>query len=387
MIQVNTLAEALFGLVGFRQDANDYLTDLPSDLLASRSGLMVQDAHPLLTNENIFLTAPDFKRQSSTELTANTRYAEWLRQRMKASCLTVAQKMLSHKAFQIKDVLINSRAYHKPGEFANKVIKANRFVGVKVAINQPFEGVMLNINQIGLQLSGTNLNMKAYVFSPNQFTPLVEATFNHESSYFFQWHTLPDQISPQINQPAHELYVGYFESDLSGQAIKSDIDLNNPACNACPSDSYSRGLVSKWKPWINMQAFEVSDLNGTNLPQMDKAKWVTNNNFGINLSVQVVCDYTNIIKLQEKSLAEAVQKQIAADLISAMGNSTRENGIEEKTKQLAMYALDNREHGQIGLLSELEKLYEKLSFEFSGRGPCMPCEKRGYSVSSVFSWA
>ena len=64
MIRIQEIQEKLLHLIGWRQsyDTNDIV--LSESLTQSESGLYYQDAHPLLTLQNLVSVAPDFKNIS-----------------------------------------------------------------------------------------------------------------------------------------------------------------------------------------------------------------------------------------------------------------------------------------------------------------------------------
>ena len=75
MLRAKHIQDSLLGLVGWKQtdDANPDLL-LSSNLLGSESGLYYQQAHPLLTLNNMASIAPDFSDYSKPEYDTDTEY-------------------------------------------------------------------------------------------------------------------------------------------------------------------------------------------------------------------------------------------------------------------------------------------------------------------------
>ena len=75
MLRYNDITEALLHLVGWRQPYNPK-DRLAEDLDTSESGLYFQDAHPLMTLDNIAAVVPDNFKLQYPDWNATTIYAK-----------------------------------------------------------------------------------------------------------------------------------------------------------------------------------------------------------------------------------------------------------------------------------------------------------------------
>ena len=77
MLRAKYIEDSLLGLVGWKQtdDANPDLL-LSSNLLGSESGLYYQQAHPLLTLNNMASIAPDFSDYTQPEYDDTITYSK-----------------------------------------------------------------------------------------------------------------------------------------------------------------------------------------------------------------------------------------------------------------------------------------------------------------------
>jgi hypothetical protein len=425
MYRESDLMTCLFGLAGWRQNANPEYPTLPDYLTASASGLYFQDAHPLLTIENIDQSGKNYDHYAYDAYTAGEDYlagervrytdtkvyaaktdlsnvpgvlnpADWdevilLAQKIesmtKAGINKVATAVTSGKKVDglTKSIFENVQLFGGMGDITQKEVKQGRFVGLQIQVKSARD-ISVLIRRIGTQFSAANPNFKLWLFHSSQSEPVTSITLNLTRANAFNWsvNTNADLIlkylSPQLF-PGGSYYLGYYEDDLEGMAINKGYNWAGvPACGTCNNDL---ALFNQWSSFISVTPFAVpaeyledirpTDPDGPFLWDTNVNQWNYSKNFGLNLDLTTACDLTDFFCREGRLFTDAIIKQVAVDALNEMAYSTRNNVLAKETRDLAIYAL-NDEEKKIGLVSQLNKAIEALSFDFSDLNElCLPC--------------
>lgn len=423
MYNANLIKENLFGLVGFKQTRNPVFGLLPADLLVSRSGLYVDDQHPLLARENIHAainfeeykyypawvqpaegepgygagvqvshngllylnTVPGNTTQPGTAdnatWAATSVLGIYLREVMQTATAEVLNRVFTHKKIDLQTKAIHEdlQLFSGTGNRNHKIIKSGRFVGLEINLRN-MRDIAFKVNRIGLQIDTVNPEFRLYLYHTSQPEPLQTWDFNIDKPGFFQWFPVTDLalnfISQQYNTGGNFL-LGYFESDFEGQAIEMQNDLLAGPCMSC--NAYDKNSFQAYSKYVEIHPFSVGigSIDGVNLWEQADQAYHYNTNFGINLGFTVECDVTDFVLRSEGVLADAVAKATAVALLKAIAFSTQNKGLTNQIKDLARYELDNKENFTPGLAKLYEKSLEALNFDLSGlNSACLPCITR-----------
>lgn len=434
MFNASTISTCLSGLVGFKQHHNAGYDRLDSDIVSSLTGQYIDSsAHSLFTIENIAACAENFSKTEVVAYAAGTTYGigdvvkdsniiyeslvagnvgntpatsstQWrvtnllsayLRKVLNGASINLfnavfAQRKLYEAA---KTLLTDTSLYDGVGNLSRKITKLSRFVGYR--INPGYPDVVINISSAGFQFDTVNPEFKLYVYHSSMDTPLSVITLNINTPISFQWKQMETLLSLYSNSAATNskgrFYVGYYEDDLVGQAIWKEQLWNGRACSSCNNiDSY---LYRQWSKYFSIQPIYVENAWIDNDPartMFDEEKVIElgNQNWGMNLRVQVHCDVSDLICRSKFAFGDALKKQVTHDLLRDMAFSTRDNQKKEKVSQLAHYALENKENHTKGVIAELETAVKGVSLDMSSLSSvCLPCADAGNGmiVGSVFS--
>jgi len=366
MINQSIVTSCFENLFGYEQTTNSDYPTLATNILTGVGGRNIQQLHPLLTTENLHNCAPK-----------NANFSDYLRKKRINSIEKLIDNIYTAKQLNenSKELLSEVRLYEGSGNFLNKIIKQNRFVGFKIDMIQ--SDLSLMIKSIGLQLTELNPNFKLYVYHTSKLEPIGTIDIIHNKAVSFSWFTIATQILPEIKG---SYYIGYYESDLIGQAIYRDNNLTvSPACNSCSPVNYN--LFQSWSKFVNLQSFYVDIDNLNN----DKTKWTTesevyinNTNFGLNLQISVICDLSGLFCRNKELFRDALGKQLTVDFLNEIAYSNRDNQLREKLVQMAFIALGDETNG---VKKELEKAVKAINYGTSDINQlCLPCQNNALKI-------
>lgn len=415
MFSIDTVQTCLTNQIGVRREANPSFSSLYSSLTTSNSGLYLQDLHPLFWLDNLYSIAQDFTRYSFPAYSNSTTYAlgdrvtnagllyeslananlnnpvtdttkwaykdffsEWIINIRNSSAIKMLQDVVTQKeiAETSKSILQNINLYDGWGNPNDKILKQGRFVYLEVT---PKFGSSISINLSALEGQfDSNESFNLYIFHSSQYAPIYTIPVTLSSGYSMTRFELTNTV---LNKYNGTYYIGYYEDDLTGQAI----EYNNyywgkyvggtfaPGPCRCSAKNYS--LYSKWSNYVSVRAGYVrsSDLNGTNLWNIDKGIINYNTTWGMNLLFSVECDISEFICTNKSLLSNALAKRLTVDLLQYIAYNTRNNGIAEKAQSKAFIALD-KVNGDA--TKEYENSIKGLSFNMSALSDCQPCNKK-----------
>jgi hypothetical protein len=431
MFNPTTIQTCLSGLIGFRQHYNTAYDRYDSDIVASAAGLYIDNsAHSLITVENISAIAENFSKTDVSAYSNAITYAKgdivkdssiiyeslvannlnhtpassasywrvtnltsaYLRRLVNSASINLFNKVFAQKKLYevAKTLLTDTSLYDGVGNLARKITKFSRFVGFRISPN--FNDTVINISWAGFQFDTINPAFKLYVYHSSQNEPIKEITLALSKAISFEWKELTELLSLNYSSSATNtkgyFYIGYYEDDLVGQAIWKEQSFSGAACASCNNlDSY---LWRQWNKYFSIQSFYVEEAwldAGRNLFVEDKAIELGNQNWGMNLKLQVQCDVSDVICRSKMAFGDALVKQVVHDLLRDMAYSMRDNQKKEKVSQLAHYALENKENHTKGVIAELDTAVKNVSFDLSSMSSvCLPCNTggAGISISSVF---
>jgi hypothetical protein len=178
-------------------------------------------------------------------------------------------------------------------------------------------------------------------------------------------------------------YLGYFEDDLQGQAIRREYNFVKGACISC--NHYNFEAFNKWSKYVTIRPFSVpaSALTGTNLFSGQSIQYDLASNFGINVSLTVYCDMTEFFILNKALFADAYAMKTASLLLKEIAYSTRMTAISDKNRAIAMADLD--QSSPSAWIQEYLTELKALAIDFSGlSSKCLPePASKGITVGAI----
>lgn len=418
MFTTSVVQSCLEGLVGFLQPTDPAYPPIQSSLLATASGQTL--SHPLCVMENLYNVAPEFGSfeyeawsvatayekgqrvaasgktwEARAQLAANSTlapplaldsweeinpFSAWIKQVYGQACVNLLNTVIREKKLHTaaRSLLESQQLYQGPGAAYNTIIKKGRFLGFEIGLTST-EGLAMRIDKIGMQVD-TPQTLTLYLYNSSQAVAVATFDVNIATASSFAWQPIADAVIGYMHNDTDSdsvWYLGYYEEDLNGQAIGKEMNISSAPCLSC--DQFNISSYNKWSRYTWLNAIEVPEtaLSPTrDLFNTTKASRVNTSNWGMNLSVSVMCDLSNVACANKMLLADGLAMQLALEFLQHIAFNTRTNVISDKTKQLAMAELDDNEKSG-SFKSQYVKAVRALSLDLSGLNvACMPCSTR-----------
>lgn len=444
MLRLKDIQAALLHLVGWHQPYNS-AERISGDLDTSESGLYFQDAHPLMTLDNIAAIVPDnFKLQypqwngttiynkgakvmhgnvvwiatavnSGEEPPINdwtgdystifvgswqayNFFTDYLQRATEGGIAQMVQKWIDTKKLnaETKSLLERRTFFDGAGRITATERNRGRIVGFEIVPVRAM-GVTTKIERLGLQMSGAVGTVRVYLFHSSQPDPI--RTFDLEytkTNGGFQWFTLQDCYLPYIsdsNNAGGAWYLCYNQADLPEgmKAINVSKDWSREPCGTC-----NIGSVETWRQitkYMQISPFAVGALQTfaqyPELWDISRNLYTNTCNYGINCEVTVGCDLTDFIISQRSVFADALQKQVAYNVLRtmAMNPDVRVNRNQSNVSRMdILYELDGNTDAKRpnGLGADLKNTFKALEIDTRGLDRiCLSCNNGGVKYRTV----
>lgn len=425
MIQLEKIVTGLESQVIFEQTEDPDYAPLASDLVDTSTGARLC-YHPLIRSENIDAIAPNYDNMNwpawiaqaytagttvkhlGTHWTASAdtlagdipgtsilwvekdRLSDYLRRRRKEAIRHVVMDSYNSKRMKNKqrEELDNIMLYEGGGSMDLKVIKKGRIVGFSIELLNNL-GLEVVLAQLSLQLD-TIQPLNLYLWHQNQEDPIDIIPINQTVANSVEWHDLGNKLKfrdLENNLDNGFYYLGYYEDDLIGQAIRKRFTFGVTPCSTC--SRYNSKAYNRYSQYVKFRAFSVAP---GNIPASNKLWDVRNitynadTNWGMNLRISSGCDISDWVLDRPHVFADSIAEQLKFDIIQEIAHNTRSNNLSEITKQNARGVLQAEHLGGEGLTKRLENSKESANIEMSDiqRNVCMPREKvKGVTSSTV----
>ena len=409
MYNVSSLKSGLLGLVGWRQNYDPAGVQL-SALTTSTSGLYFNDEHPLLNIENLLSIAPEFSKLASipawdsgtayivgdlvslsgtnyratagstNQTPPGTDYWEvydpftlWLKEKTQAGIIRAVDAWLARK-FLVntgRNLLERKQLLEVAGNLNDKDTNDSRVAGLEITPIRS-RNITAEIEAVGLQFDTTQ-TITVYLFSASQPAPLQSQAVTYSTAGALQWET----VNWTLNG-AGSYYLVVNQDDITGQSINGVVEHAN-ACGGIEQ-------LPKGK-FFRASAFDVAG-GVSSLWNLDNMSYTRSTNYGLNVRLNVQCDFTNLILEQKSLFATAIAKQVAIDLLReiAFNATSRVNRHEANVDtRTLLYEIDGDSQGRPGgMRKQLEEAIDAIQFDETGIDKhCLPCRRRAVKYRAV----
>ncbi len=428
MYQIDVIAEALNDLLGFRQNPDPSGPQLTPDLLISESYMYFEDEHPLVTITNLWKISQEFIATVYPDYVPGDTYTEgtivafnskdwialrdnqniepgtsaldwaeysafsvWLSQLRRTAIIKVIEQFVRTKQTlkKGKAILDKKALYNGVGRMSNQIDNNDQFVGLDIELPR-HQGATCYINKAGFQFTEA-VTFDLHLFHSSQEDPIRTISIEYTKANSVQWFNLADLIlkyyDEDITDTGGAYSIGYYQIDLgTAKAINKVIDWSTGPCSACEEYMFNDyQLRSKYLSVFAMAAPEGT--KGKLFPSEDKS-FYSDRNYGMNLQVSVLCDFTDFVIEQKDIFKAAISKQFAILTLEKMihnpeGNITRE--VLTKNAARITYDLDGTDESKDNSLRA--KFVEEMeAIDFSTEGInrlCLKCSNKGIRYKSI----
>lgn len=439
MVRVNDIQEKLLHLIGWEQNYDTADLKISESLTASESGLYFQQAHPLLTLQNLASIAPDFKNTDYPEYDGATPYSkgnivkkeeklykalqdvtgvepgtesaywsetspfsEWLERKTKASIQKAIMRFCTEKIAQgtYKSLCENKVLFDGTGRIVDTIRNRNDLVGFEI-VPVRSKGVTLKINRIGIQFTEPG-DYKLYLMHSSREEPVRTLTLKKAAKNSMEWFSFDDLYLPYQGEDTDaggSWYLVYAQSELpsGSQAIRKDRDWSKGPCASC-----SRREFLSWQAWskyLEIHPFYVSEElvpgldaepgESVGLWDVEENVYTYDSNYGINLDVTVGCDITDFVIEQRMLFQDVIMKQLAIDMLrefayNANVRANRHAINASRTDILYEIDGDSSSMKKSGLSYQLDLAFKAIELSTSGIDRvCLPCKNNGVKYRTV----
>ena len=417
MIRINDIQDALLHLVGWEQSF-DPEQPIAATLTETESGLTYQQAHPMVTLENIRATMPeqymyqypawtageyakgekvlkgDKVWESLKNHNADTPSLEsdnwqlydftsvWLERLTRSAIAKTVQTFLQKKSLlrESKNLLERRSLFDGAGRMDNTIQNGQRLVGMEIVPAYSM-GVTTKVERIGMQMVGATGTVVLYVFHSSMRDPYKTIEFNiQRGNGTMEWQNV-ELYLPYMGSTG-AWYIVYDQAELPDgmEAINVTKDWSREPCGTC-----NRGNLQAWREltkYIMVSPFRVAALETfAEYPEMwdiEDNIYTNTYNYGLNMEVSVGCDLTDFIIQQRNIFATCLQRQLAVDVIRtlALNPDVRVNRHQfNASKEELLYEIDGNPQGRAtGLGKELADAYNALDLDTRGIDRiCLTC--------------
>ena len=404
MIRAIEIQNKLLNLIGWEQNYDATGLQISEALTHSDTGLYYQQAHPLLTIQNLTCIAPDFKNIQSNE--ANERFSNWLESKTKASIIKAVTRFINDKTIKGagKILLENRTLFDVTGRISDTVKNRNNIVGFEI-VPVRSNGVTTKINRICLHFTEPG-NYKVYIFHSSSSEPIYTIELEKTKRNAAEWFNVNDIYLP-YRGPKTDIggswYLCYEQSALpeNSKAIQKEYDWSKGPCKSCSKREYDAWQL--WSKYVEIHPFYTpnpnirfsndfnNDFSKPTLQMWDveNNNYTYDNNYGINIELSVGCDITDFIVEQKEIFADVIMKQLAIDMLRefAYNANVRTNRHSINASRLdILYEIDGDSSSlkKSGLSYQLEQAYKAIDFTTRGLDRiCMPCVNNGIKYRTV----
>jgi hypothetical protein len=338
----------------------------------------------LLTYDNILKVLPADAQNPNALLVDKFKY--YTRE--------VLSKLTTHKKINkvTRDVLDRTTAYTGLGSLNQTVINKSKFVGWQIELKKGKDTVV-EIKEIGLQATEPQTSLSIYVFHTSQREPIAQTTITTSKGGSFQWYHLEEPIvlsyyadDENDYETGGYFYIGYFQDDLVGNAIRKDVNFIKPPCSTCDGGRNYRSW-SKWSKFISIGTAETNEMDKDNPLMVDTSELGLSDGltYGLNFSFSIKCDLTKFTIDHLHLLVEPIKYSIASNLLKQMIYTSRDNMEREKSLDLAYLALYGDDRSNKNSIDYLFKQsLEALDFDTSQLSSvCMQGHNQGVKFGIV----
>ena len=421
MIRINQIQDALLHLVGWEQ-SYDPAKEIDAALTETESGLTFQQAHPMVTLDNIRSIMPEDYYYQYPAYDKDTEYGKgvkvsytskvwesltnhnegntpaegseywqvydfasvWLTRLTRSAIAKVVQQFLTQKSLlrESKTLLERRSLFDGAGRLNNTIANGQRLVGMEIVPAYSM-GVTTKLERIGLQMTGATGRVTLYIFHSSMRDPYKVIEFDvAKGDGSMEWKTLQDCYLPYMGDTG-AWYVVYNQADLPAgmEAVNVTKDWSREPCGTC-----NRGSLEAWRAltkYMMVSPFKVNALETfaeyPELWDIEDNTYTNTHNYGINMELSVGCDLTDFIIRERAIFANVLQKQMAADILRtlAMNPDVRVNRNQANaSRENLLYEVDGNPQGRAtGLGKELKEAYDALDLDTRGIDRiCLTCK-------------
>lgn len=427
MYTISELQTGLAGLIGVRDTKTTDIPAISSSLTATSSGSYWDDYHPLLNTDTLFYTGPNFEADNygtwsnAVSYALGTRkiylniayectkvggstigvlpslltewktvFSAWLGEKVNSSIANLFNRLATEKKLNLstKSLFEDVQLFTGAGRLQDTISNANRLVGLQIDPKM-INNIKIVLNNLGVQFTQIQPGFTIYLWHSSRKEAVASMVVTTSTAYKFEWKTLTDTTTSlpfeldfvnfgnNIDSGGH-WYIGYFESTIAGSSIEKKYDFETGPCTGC-GDNQNVKIYNLWNKYVDIVPFYFSttDLDVLNLPDIEKIRYTPTTNYGLNLSMSVMPDVTELVLKQKHLIAYPLGLQFAVDMLGWMSFNPplRTNAVRANASQQAILYERDGDANTEGLKQRLAKAITALAEDLSRLSTALPDNK------------
>jgi hypothetical protein len=380
MFNISTLKTALTGYIGFRQFDDTALGSIPTAMRSSVSGQYFDDFHPLLRTDNLYWASPE-----------EATFSTWLQAKVDSSVAKLFNRLATDKKLSgsTKSIFDNYQLFTGAGRLSDGITKSGRLVGLAITPKN-INNIQVVLNQVGLQFT-VQQSLTLYLWHSSRVAT-VDSQVVTTGTNRFNWENLGWSLDfvNYVNDvdAGGTWYVGYFENDLTGNAVRKSYDFYAGPCRSCPGSGDNVTRFNLWSKYVDIMPFSCNVISGQNFPPIEDLMYDETVNYGLNLSLSVRPDITELITNNLSLLTYPLGMQFANDMLEwmAYNPAVRVNPSRVNASQgVLLYELSGATNTKSdGIKLELTKAIGALAEDLSNISAALPKNKpSGIRVGTI----
>lgn len=375
--------ECLDKLIGWKEhyDNSEIPAFVNPSLKETETGEYYQEKHPAMRLDLIESTLPsNLPLEDYLASVQDSAITELLND------VTVAKELSKTS----KELVANDVIYNSEGWVSNTITNESRFVGIRF---RPLLSIGLKavINRFALQLTSAQAGLTVYIYHSHRAKFLKKITYTTTQGGQFNWmEILFDMMSDDKDLSGGSFYIGYYQDDLTGQAVKYDkLNWRTGFCGGCDGGVNQTRYTSISK-YVNMTSFYVpaASLNPNHDDMFSPEDIIETDdtNWGFNFNISVKCDLTNFWCDNRMTLRTALGLKVVHKVLKDISFSQQINHIEEQLKMMIIRDLEgDKETNYINIPQQYERALKAIKFDHSSiNSICLPCSvNSGVSYSTM----
>jgi hypothetical protein len=421
MVTISTLQTGLAGWIGVRDTKATDIDAIDSSLTTATSGSYFDDFHPILHTDTLTKIGPNFAAENYAAWSALTTYSTgnrvlysgiawqskadvnlnnapaasawwktvfsaWLNEKINASIANLANKLQTEKKLNLstKSLLSNTQLF-TGASGRDTITNSGRLVGFEIDPRK-INNIKVVLNYLGVQFSAVQTGFNIYLYHSSRKGAVASMNITTTTAYKFEWKALTAgsfdlnfvDFTNNIDSGG-KWYIAYFEDDIVGSAIEKKYDFEYGPCNGCSNTRDEYRIYNLWNKYVDIMPFyfDATDLDGTNLPDIENINYTPTTNYGLNLSLSVNTDITNIMLHNKHILTYPLGLQFAFDMLSwVVFNPTMRVNPERvnMSEQAILYERDGDANTE-GLKKRLADAISALAEDLSRLSTALPDNK------------
>jgi len=423
MYSISSLQTGLAGLIGIRDTKATDVDAIDSSLTATSSGSYLDDIHPLMHTDTLTKCGPNFAAENygtwsnavsyplgTRKIYSNIAYqckvanstigvlpsaltewktvfSAWLLEKYNSSVANLFNRLAVEKKlnFSTKSLFEDVQLFTGAGRLQDTITNSGKMVGLQIDPKK-INNIKAVLNYIGLQFSDVQPGFNIYLYHSSRKAPVATMAVTTTTAYKFEWKALTAgsfdldfvNFTSNIDSGGH-WYIAYFEDDIAGTAINKAFDFEEGPCSGCSNTKDEYRVYNLWNKYVDVMPFffAAADLDGTNLPDINKIQHTSTTNYGLNLSLSVVPDVTALILQQKSLITYPLGLQLTYDLMSWMifnpTNRVNPESVNASTQSI-LYERDG-DANTGGVKQRLDKAIAALAEDLSRISTALPDNK------------